>query len=350
MASGCDICLPQRKGYTVYFEGGQTTELLTPYFETYLEEDWIELDASTFWAEESIVFDLLDYLVTHFDGSQIFITESKKSKPFVAIHDKKPIETLHILKEASWIDRLIETQSIQTHYQPIVRINQNQVDIIGYELLSRGIDQEGNLIPPFKMFEAARTRNRLFALDRACRMVSVRNAARIKDKMVFINFIPTAIYVPEHCLSTTFALINQMDLKPEQVVFEVVETDEVQDINHLKKILNYYKTHGVKYALDDVGTGHNGLKKLSDLKPHFVKLAREFADGVSEDPSKQQVAKSVIKVAKEIHSQTLAEGVERKEDIDYLTSIGYELFQGYFFAKPQENPITETELNQNVSI
>lgn len=243
---------------------------------------------------------------------------------------------------------MIDNHSIRTHYQPIVRVKNNEVDIVGHELLSRGIDQNGSIIPPFKMFEAARIRNRLFALDRVCRIKSVKHAAKITDKMIFINFIPTAIYVPEHCLSTTFQLIKQIGIEPEQVVFEVVETDEVEDIEHLKKILNYYKTHGFKYALDDIGTGVNNLKKLASLEPHFVKLAREFADGVSENHEKQNVAKSVVQIAEQLNSQILAEGVERQEDIDYLAAIGYELFQGYFFAKPQEKPLKKIELRNNV--
>ncbi|WP_251393095.1 MULTISPECIES: EAL domain-containing protein [Priestia] len=103
------------------------------------------------------------------------------------------------------------------------------------------------------MFEAAQVRNKTLALDRVCRLEAVKNASVIDHQLIFINFIPTAIYNPEHCLTSTFALIKELNIKPEQIVFEVIETEDVQDIEHLKNILNYYRSHGFKYALDDVG-------------------------------------------------------------------------------------------------
>ena len=71
----------------------------------------------------------------------------------------------------------------------------------------------------------------------------------------------------------------------------------------------------------------------------IVKLAREYSDGVSRDPEKRKVAASLLQVAAHTGSQPLAEGVEHKEDADYLADMGYELFQGYYFARPQEQPL-----------
>ncbi|MFT8321492.1 MAG: EAL domain-containing protein, partial [Bacillus sp. (in: firmicutes)] len=210
-------------------------------------------------------------------------------------------------------------------------------------------ENPSNRNAPFKMFEAARVRNRLFSLDRACRLQSVRNASIVGDSLIFINFIPTAIYVPEHCLESTFSLINELDIKPSQVIFEVVETDEVKDMNHLKKILAYYRSHGFRYALDDVGVGYNDVSKLEQLQPDIVKLALEYCNGVSTDPYKQQVAQSVLEKTKKIGATALAEGVEQEEDYHFLRHMGYELFQGYFFSKPTPIPATQENIATKVS-
>lgn len=339
MKNGCDVCMPAHQGYTFIFENEQSPSLLKPYFNEYGENQWKEINHQAVWMEETIAFDLLDYLEVHYNPEAIFIFRAKKDAPLEDEANRQPLHALHAYKEADWIDDIIDREQIQSHYQPIVRPENGSYTIIGHELLSRGKAADGSTIAPFFLLEAARIRHRLFALDRACRMTSVRNAAVIKDKLIFINFIPTAIYVPEHCLSTTIRLINEMNIPSENVVFEVVESDEVQDIDHLKGILNYYREHGFKYALDDVGTGANDLKKLSYLEPDIVKLAREYSDGVSRDPEKQKVAASLLQVAAHTGSQPLAEGVERKEDADYLASMGYELFQGYYFARPQEQPL-----------
>ncbi|MDX6152657.1 EAL domain-containing protein [Marinococcus sp. PL1-022] len=187
---------------------------------------------------------------------------------------------MHAEKEASWVDDVIDQRKILPHYQPIVEAPKGEVPaIVGHEMLSRGRQDDGSLIAPFHLLEAARKRDRLFALDRAYRITCVEHAGRIKDQLIYINFIPTAIYVPEHCLATTIHYIKKQNIRPENVVFEVVESDEVKNIEHLKSILNYYKQHGFQYALDDVGTGVNGLEKLAYLEPNIVKLAREYVDG-----------------------------------------------------------------------
>ncbi|WP_100012253.1 EAL domain-containing protein [Lentibacillus sediminis] len=348
MRNGCDICMPQHRGYSIYFKDEQSIGQLEKYFRSFPEDQWTVVEDKLYWAEETVFFDLLDYLEAHMDAEKVLAVGSKRTEPQKDMEDMRPIATFQLEKQASWIDDLIKQRAIKTHYQPIVTVKNQNVEVIGHELLSRGIDETGTLIPPFKMFEAARVRNRLFALDRVCRLESVKNAQPATDKLIFINFIPTAIYVPEHCLATTFKLIKQLNMKPEQIVFEVVETDEVKDIEHLKSILRYYQAHGFKYALDDVGTGVNDLKKLNDLKPHYVKLAREYVDGVSTDPEKQSVAKSVLEMARNIGSRPLAEGIERPEDLTFLTDIGYELFQGYYFAKPQENPVERITLNDDI--
>jgi EAL domain-containing protein (putative c-di-GMP-specific phosphodiesterase class I) len=346
---GCEACLPSVKGYTIYFAENTNARNLLPYFQHFSEQTWKLINERMFWLQEPVFFDLMDYLEVHMNQEEIYAVLSSSSDPLKHLNDLKPINAFKADREASWIDRVIEENSICTHYQPIVSVDKGTIKVIGHELLSRGIDENGHIIPPFKMFEAARIRNRVFALDRACRMQSVRNAGIIKDKLIFINFIPTAIYVPEHCLSTTFKLIKEMNIKPEQVVFEVVESDEVKDLDHLKSILNYYRSHGFKYALDDVGTGFNDLERLTQMEPDIVKLAIEYSNGVSEDETKQEVAKSVLDIAHNINALALAEGVEREEDLHFLREMGYDLFQGYFFGKPQEKPVDTIDWKVKVS-
>ncbi|MEO2076820.1 MAG: EAL domain-containing protein [Bacillus sp. (in: firmicutes)] len=336
---GCEVCLPTARGYTVYFAKNESALKLTPYFKQFSEQSWKWINDRMIWMSEPVLFNLLDYLEVHMDPKHIFAVLSSIVDPLKDLDKIRPILAFKLEREASWIDRLIENSSIQTHYQPIVKVENESIQVFGHELLSRGLDENGELIPPFKMFEAARIRNRTFALDRVCRMQSIRNASAVKDQLIFINFIPTAIYVPEHCLSTTFALIKQLNIKPEQVVFEVVETDEVEDLEHLKSILNYYRAHGFKYALDDVGVGFNNVEKLTQMDPDIVKLAFEFTNGVCEDTEKQEVAQSVLTIAHKMNALALAEGVERAEDLRFLKEMGYDLFQGYYFSKPKEKPV-----------
>ena len=109
--------------------------------------------------------------------------------------------------------------------------------------------------------------------------------------------------------------------------------------------LNYYRSHGFEYALDDVGAGYNTLDFLTELEPPYVKLDRDYVDGVATDPEKQRIADEVLKIAKKFKSTTLAEGVETCEDFTWLKARGFDLYQGYLFGKPLPNPL-ELDVSQ----
>lgn len=344
----CDVCVPRAKGYSVFFQDAPSMKLLLDYLKESCSDEYKLVDNTTVWLLEPVFFSFVDYAAVHLSDSDVKAVEADVFNPTKKKRNKKPIHQFAKERETAWIDELIEENRIITHYQPIVRMEENTPTIYGHEFLSRGLNKDGSIIPPFKLFEAARVRNRVFSLDRACRLQSVRNAGIVKDKLIFINFIPTAIYVPEHCLASTFALIKELGVVPSQVVFEVVETDEVQNIEHLKSILSYYRKHGFKYALDDVGTGYNHVDKLEQLEPDVVKLAIDFVNGVSKDKQKQVVAQNVLQRSHSIGALALAEGVEHIDDFHFLKNMGYDLFQGYMFAKPLAVPITDKELQNTM--
>lgn len=237
--------------------------------------------------------------------------------------------------KTEWIDDVIRKELLVCHYQPIVTANE---EIFAYEMLARFHNEDGSVIYPNEIFPAAKSRSRLYALDRVCRMAAVRHSAAIKDVKAFINFIPTSIYSPEFCLRSTINLANELGIDPRQLVFEVVETEKVDDIDHLRDILAFYKKKGFQYALDDVGEGYSTIEMLADLEPHYMKLDMQYVQGVAEDAEKQKTALRFLKKALEIGSVPLAEGIETKEDFEWLKQQGYELFQGYYFGKPSKEP------------
>lgn len=247
----------------------------------------------------------------------------------------QPVSEMEQVFNMEWIDEVISNEQLICHYQPIVTENE---EIFAYELLSRFHRKDGSMIYPNEIFPAAKSRGRLYALDRVCRMTAVRHSVALKNKKAFINFIPTSIYSPEFCLRSTTSLANELGVDPNQLVFEVVETEKVDDLDHLKKILAFYKEKGFQYALDDVGEGYSTIEMLADLQPHYMKLDMQFVQGVATDAYKQELATKFLAKALEVGSVPLAEGVEEREDFEWLKAKGYKLFQGYLFGKPEASP------------
>jgi EAL domain-containing protein (putative c-di-GMP-specific phosphodiesterase class I) len=179
-------------------------------------------------------------------------------------------------------------------------------------------------------------------LDRACRIQAIRTADRQSspDALYFINFIPSGIYVAELCLETTFKALKERRISPSRIVFKVTEPEFVRDLDHLKSILRYYRSHGLRYALDDVGEGHNTLDTLRYLEPDIVKLDRKWVSHVDQDPKKRDVALETLETARNVGATALAEGVERAEEAEVLKAMGYLWQQGYLYGKASEIPQT----------
>lgn len=270
------------------------------------------------------------------DFAADYLSDSKLSFRIAGEEAWRPFSELDSVFSSLWIDDLIQQERLISYYQPIVDA---ECTIYGYELLARFLSAEGEMIYPNEAFTAARNRGRLYALDRLCRITAVRHAAPLINMKAFINFVPTSIYSPEYCLQSTVAVASQYNIDPYQLVFEVVETDNVEDVDHLKSILHYYREKGFHYALDDVGEGYSTVELLGDLQPHYMKLDRSYVDGVAQNTDKQANAELFLRKAKEIGSIPLAEGIENEEDFLWLKNRGYQLFQGYYFGKPAPSPL-----------
>jgi EAL domain-containing protein (putative c-di-GMP-specific phosphodiesterase class I) len=267
----------------------------------------------------------------------LFLAPSEELTPS-KIKDVKTLQKLKDILGATNLSNLLSKGGLTTHFQPIIDIKEDK--IYGYETLARGVNDDGSLIYPDKLFSWAREGDMLFYLDRACRESSLKTAAvKNVQAKVFINFIPTAIYDPKHCLQATVKWANSLEFDPKNIIFEVIESDQVEDLAHLKSILDFYKSKGFMVALDDVGSGYSSLNMIAALVPDIVKIDRAIIDKIDLIPANQSVFRAIVSIAKENNIKVLAEGIERKEELAFVAANGADLVQGYYFAKPSAEPI-----------
>jgi EAL domain-containing protein (putative c-di-GMP-specific phosphodiesterase class I) len=319
----CNACVVGSLQFEIKVEGEQNLFIFPEVIE-HMERNgellWVK--GGSMAVKESGMRDFLDFCRDHMELEKVFFRLEGKKWLLVA-------EAEEVLA-SQWIDEVIRKELVTCHAQPILN---RAGEVYAYEMLARFYREDGSMIYPGEIFGAARKRDRLYALDRICRMAAVR-AAAFTDKKVFINFIPTSIYSPEFCLRSTTLLADRLGVHPDRLVFEVVETENVEDTDHLKRILAFYREKGFRYALDDVGEGYSTLELLADLQPHYMKLDMKYVQGVAADPRKQQTASAFLAEAKRLGSVPLAEGIEDEEDYEWLKANGYQLFQGYLFGKP----------------
>jgi EAL domain-containing protein (putative c-di-GMP-specific phosphodiesterase class I) len=250
----------------------------------------------------------------------------------------KPLQRyVNLVSDKEFFD-IINNESLTSYFQPIVNAHDNS--IYGYETLIRGVKPNGDLVFPDELFEKSARNDMNFKLDRLCRESSLKTAAVKKvHQKVFINFIPTSIYDPKFCLQSTVKWAKQLDFDPKNIVFEVVETENVEDKEHLKTVLKYYREQGYQVALDDVGEGYSSLNLLVELKPDIIKIDRKIISNIQDDKLKQSVYKALYTLAKENNITVLAEGIETPYELETIKTLGVDLMQGYYFCKPQAEPI-----------
>ncbi len=255
----------------------------------------------------------------------------------------QPLATLIAQVQGEWFSEMLHGQRFTTFFQPIVHADEPWV-IHGYECLLRGQGADGQLVPPTRLYNAARDGDMMFQLDRSARLSAIRSAVDCNldqtNLALFINFNPTSVYDPTYCLRSTVAAIRDTGFRPESIVFEIVESDHIADIPHLVRIVDYYRESGFRIALDDLGAGYASLNLLGLLKPDLVKLDMELIRGVDQDPFKGGIVRKVLEMSRDLEIKTVAEGIETRGEFEWVRENGADFAQGYYIARPAGVPPT----------
>jgi diguanylate cyclase (GGDEF)-like protein/PAS domain S-box-containing protein len=220
-------------------------------------------------------------------------------------------------------------------YQPIVDLRSGEA--VAFEALLRATVDGAPLFPD-QMFAAAEEAGWLHVLDRIGRERAIAGAAGwLDDAELFVNFNPTSIYRPEVCLATTERAIGAAGLRMDQLVFEVVESHHIGDMDHLLGVLAHYRDMGCRIAMDDVGAGYSSLNSLTLIRPEVVKLDKQLVHGLP-DRASVAVVRSIVSLAHDMGAVVIAECLETAEQVEVVRDLGVERGQGWFFARPSERP------------
>lgn len=296
---------------------------------TRANDNWIIKEYKSVMELESLLIEAMDRFQNN--GIQAGIAETADS-PVLTFN----ISTLISRVQKRETVKLINHGRLVSFLQPIINLK-NDGQIYGYESLLR--TEAPVLITPGELFGTANETGLLSLLDKRAREAAIKAK---KEKIPpgiksFINFLPSTIYNPAYCLQHTFSLVEKYQIDPDDLVFEVVESEKIEDIQHLRKVLSTYKKQGMKVALDDVGTGFSTLEVLELLNPDYVKIDRQYINYCDQDAYNQEFLGRVIELAKKLEITVLAEGIERQEELDYCRKNGIDLAQGFYIGKPSLN-------------
>ena len=246
------------------------------------------------------------------------------------------------------VKRAVSEGWIKVYYQPVVRCADGSGELCGYEALARWIDPEFGFMPPFAFIETLEEFREIDKLDRCiieqvCRDLRAELDEGKEVVPVSLNFsrLDFELYdVP--------AFLAQMSSKyniPSSLLdVEITESALTQQMSLLQKNMSLLRQDEYSLWLDDFGSGYSSLNTLKDYQFNVLKIDMAFLRGFEDNQKAKPILHHIVDLAKSLGMVTLCEGVETKEQFEFLSSIGCDRAQGYFFGKPDATKNLPTAL------
>lgn len=239
-------------------------------------------------------------------------------------------------------------QNFTIAFQPQYQANNKKLR--GVEALIRWKDKEGNMISPSVFIPIAEKNGTIISIGSWVMEESVRIFSGWKKKyqasLILALNISAIQYKRRDFVDSLMQVLEKYKVSPSEVELEITESILIDDLEEVKNKLLALKEYGFKISLDDFGTGYSSLSYLKGLPIDTLKIDKSFIDTVISDNNTKIITESIIYMVKRLGYETVAEGVETKEQFEYLKSIECDSIQGYFLGRPMPPDQVEMLLNE----
>lgn len=230
----------------------------------------------------------------------------------------------------------IAKNHLQLFYQP--KVDCKTTRIIGAEALIRWIKPDGKMISPNVFIPIAEKTGMIsdisnFVLREACRQNALWQQMGLSPIVMSINFASGDFYQKNVCEVIQNELAK-VGMQPKWLELELTERLALGDITYAVQQMNALREMGILLAMDDFGTGYSSLSYIQQLPLTLLKLDRSFIIKIETDLVAQEIVSAVIKIAKSMNIETIAEGVEFEGQAAILRNMGCDYIQGYLYGKP----------------
>ena len=247
------------------------------------------------------------------------------------------------LKEA------VFSQNFALNFQPQYYVKDKKMR--GMEALIRWRDSDGKMISPSVFIPIAEKNGTIVPMGMWVIEESIKTFSAWKKKYncnVILSLNISAIqYMQNEFVDNILMIIKKYDVNPEELELEITESVLIENFKEITEKICILRDYGVRISLDDFGTGYSSLSYLMGLPIDTLKIDKSFIDTSITDANTGVIIESIIVMAKKLGFETIAEGVETKEQFDYLENIGCECVQGYLLGRPMpKDEIEQILLNQ----
>lgn len=227
----------------------------------------------------------------------------------------------------------LDNKEFKVYYQP--KIDTKTENLYGAEALVRW-EHEGRMVPPSEfipLFEKNKfiLRLDLYIFEQVCSDMKMWKEKYGKEPVISVN-VSREHFLDEHFLEKYMMIATKYGVNTNKIDLEITESATIEEGIDIIEIMNKMKKLGFLISIDDFGTGYSSLSTIQDMPADILKIDKSFVDRIGKN--EKNIIDYILTIAKELNFTTIAEGVETKEQRDYLLENGCDIIQGYYYAKP----------------
>ncbi|MBU5347805.1 bifunctional diguanylate cyclase/phosphodiesterase [Paenibacillus lautus] len=234
------------------------------------------------------------------------------------------------------LQRAMELKEFFIVYQPKWNVQSDR--LVGFEALLRWKHPRLGVISPLEFIPIAEETGLIipmtrWTLEEACKQCRIWQE-RGTVQPVSVN-LSVRLFHGDNLLELIQNVLDKANLEPRLLELEIAESMVLHDVNDIIRQLGNIRSLGVKVSMDDFGTGYSSIGLLDRIPIDALKLDRQFTNDL-DTPSKRAIVNAIVLMAENLNLDVIAEGVENKEHIDFLTGLGCHVMQGYYYGKPMD--------------
>jgi len=270
--------------------------------------------------------------------AEIALFKAKESgKNRIVIYRESMVSTIH-----EWVDterylrNALEKSEFELYFQPQYSVEKDRIS--GFEALIRWRNDEMGFVMPGKFLKVAEDTNMIvsigeWVLRNACIFLKRLQQEGFGDRTVSVNVSKMQI-LQDGFADSALEIIEIADIDPHNLELEVPESILIEYYDLVTEKLNILRNHGVRIVLDNFGRGYSALNYLRKLPITSVKLDKTFADIITISEDSQILTDFMIKIARSAQLHIIGDGVENRDQYDYLIRNGCHRLQGYYISRP----------------
>ena len=238
-------------------------------------------------------------------------------------------------KALSYFPAALENKEFIVYYQP--KVDTFSLELKGAEGLARW--KIGDTVIPPGVFipvleeDGSICQLDFYMLERVCEDIQRWISEGLKPVKVSVNFSRMNLINPSFA-DDILSIISKYDVPKDLIMVEITETMDEAEKGLLQKFMNRLDSEGISTAIDDFGTGYSSINILRDFPVDVLKLDKSFIDNHIDRPKDHIVLDNIVKMATELDIEVVMEGVETKEQYNFMKEIKCQTIQGYLFNRP----------------